>query len=87
MGIMNKLIDYRMDFSKSRNFPIIIPDSLKTKIIKLMGKLNLQTGSLDFLKSIDDNQFYFLEVNPNGQFDFVSQKCNYYLEKKIAQYL
>ena len=29
-------------------------------------------------------EFVFLEVNPVGQFGWVSKNCNYYLEKKIA---
>jgi hypothetical protein len=29
----------------------------------------------------------FLEVNPTGQYGMVSDPCNYYLDKKIAEYL
>ena len=51
-----------------------------------MKKLKLETGSLDFIKTTDD-RLVFLEVNPVGQFGMVSSPCNYYLEKKIAEYL
>jgi hypothetical protein len=34
-----------------------------------------------------DSNYYFLEVNPEGQLGMVSLPCNYYLEKKIAKEL
>ena len=51
-----------------------------------MSKLNLNCGSLDLV--LDNNGiYYYLEVNPVGQFGMVSFPCNYYLEKKIAEFL
>jgi D-alanine-D-alanine ligase-like ATP-grasp enzyme len=66
--------------------PYQLPKELEAKIDVLMQKLQLNTGSLDFMVT-EDNQFYFLEVNPVGQFGMVSVPCNYYLEQKIADYL
>lgn len=51
-----------------------------------MNSLNLNTGSIDLIVDTQDN-YYFLEINPVGQFGMVSQPCNYYLEKKVAEYL
>jgi hypothetical protein len=34
-----------------------------------------------------EKKYVFLEVNPIGQFNQVSIPCNYFLEKKIADYL
>ncbi|SQB45601.1 ATP-GRASP peptide maturase, grasp-with-spasm system [Chryseobacterium jejuense] len=50
-----------------------------------MQSLDLNCGSLDLLKSGD--KYYFLEVNPIGQFLGLSLICNYSLEKEIACYL
>jgi len=51
-----------------------------------MKKINLDNGSIDII--VDNNgKYYFLEINPVGQFGMVSIPCNYYLEKKIANYL
>lgn len=33
------------------------------------------------------NNFYFLEINPVGQFGMVSGPCNYKIEKLIAKYI
>lgn len=51
-----------------------------------MGEMKLFTGSLDILYS-NDNNFYFLEVNPVGQFDYVSYFGNFNLYKLTAEKL
>jgi glutathione synthase/RimK-type ligase-like ATP-grasp enzyme len=62
-----------------------LPKEVEQKISILMNKLDLNCGSLDFIKS--GNNFYFLEINPIGQFLGLSYKTNSNLEKKIAEYL
>ena len=51
-----------------------------------MTKLEYKTGSIDLLLDTENN-YYFLEINPVGQFGMVSIPCNYNIEKKIAEYL
>jgi hypothetical protein len=34
-----------------------------------------------------DGEYVFLEVNPMGQFHWLSENCNYYLEEFIANQL
>lgn len=63
-----------------------LPIELEDKLCKLMSSLNLNTGSIDLIKGVD-NQYYFLEVNPVGQFGDLSHTCNYKIEKEIANYL
>lgn len=70
----------------NRTPPYKVPDNLRLSIIKFMTKKNMKTGSLDILVS-KEKKYYFLEVNPIGQFHQVSHPCNYYLEKRIAKYL
>lgn len=50
----------------NRVVPFRLPDSLTQKLIKLMQRINLNTGSVDGLYSSGD--YYFLEINPVGQF-------------------
>ncbi|WP_238586871.1 hypothetical protein [Chryseobacterium sp. Leaf405] len=69
----------------NRNVRYNLPKDLEEKIILLMNKLDLSSGSLDFIKS--GNKFYFLEVNPVGQFGNVSFYCNYDLAYKLAENL
>lgn len=69
----------------NRCVPYKLPDTILSKIIKFISKSGLTTGSIDLIKTVD-NEYVFLEVNPDGQFDFVSVDCNYYIEKKIAEF-
>lgn len=80
-------IDFRKYNAKkpNRNVPYQLPKDIEEKLHLLMVSLDLNCGSLDFIKS--GNKHYFLEVNAVGQFLGLSIKCNYSLEKEIAQYL
>lgn len=69
----------------NRNIPYKLPQDIELKIHKLMQILDLNCGSLDFIKS--DGKYYFLEINPVGQFANVDYHCNFPLFKKIADYL
>lgn len=81
-------IDYRnYDIENpNRTVPYKLPLYIEEKLSELMMKLNLDTGSIDLIKS-KDGMYYFLEVNPVGQFGIISIPCNYYLEEHIAKLL
>lgn len=81
-------VDFRNynDKNPNRTVPYNLSKSLTKKIENLMVMLGLNTGSLDIIKA-KNGKFYFLEVNPVGQFGMVSKPCNYNLEEKIADYL
>lgn len=68
-----------------RYLPVVLPSQLKRKILKLAKSLDLKCGTVDLLKS--DDEYYFLEVNPLGQFHQVSYYGNYQIEKYIADLL
>lgn len=78
-------VDFRnYNFNKpNRTPPYQISQDLEQKIILFMKKLNMNSGSLDFVIG-QDEETYFLEVNPVGQFFQVSYPCNYFLEKEVA---
>lgn len=79
-------IDFRKYNFKAPNryIPYKLPDTVEEKILVLMDKLKLNTGSIDFIVS-PEKEIFFLEVNPEGQFGFVSKNCNYALEKVFAE--
>lgn len=69
----------------TRIAPYSLPKLVKDKLIDFCRFSNLNTGSIDML--VDHNgDYYFLEVNPVGQYDYVSKSCNYYLDKKIVNF-
>jgi ATP-GRASP peptide maturase of grasp-with-spasm system len=80
----NNRVDSRDN--NNRLVPFKLPNSLNIKIKKLVKCLGLNTGSLDLIYS-KKKKFVFLEVNPVGQFEFVSDNCNYFIEKEIVEYL
>ncbi|TRX65898.1 grasp-with-spasm system ATP-grasp peptide maturase [Carboxylicivirga sp. M1479] len=79
-------IDYRnYDFTHmNRMVPYKLPISIQKQLISFMGEVGLDTGSIDLIKSIDGD-YYFLEVNPAGNIEMVSDSCNYNIEKRIAE--
>ncbi len=81
-------LDYR-NYNRekpNRNIPYVLPKAIEEKLQKLMDKLDLDSGSIDMIVTPEE-EYVFLEVNPTGQFGWVSENCNYYLEEKIANYL
>lgn len=70
----------------NRTVPYKLPADLEGKLDQLMKALHFRTGSIDLMVDMQGN-YQFLEINPEGQFGMVSYPCNYYLEKKLAQWL
>jgi ATP-GRASP peptide maturase of grasp-with-spasm system len=70
----------------NRSVPFHLPSLLRMQLKKLLFSLHINCASIDMIYG-KDKIFYFLEVNPIGQFGMTSYPCNYYLEKKIASFL
>lgn len=84
----NNYLDCRSSFKEMENVRIVpfkLPKSINDKLLNVFNFFNLNYGSIDLLYS--DKEFYFLELNPTGQVSFINNKCNYYLEKVIAEKL
>jgi D-alanine-D-alanine ligase-like ATP-grasp enzyme len=58
----------------------MLPKIFEKKLHKLMQLLKINCGSIDILVTPND-EFYFLEVNPIGQFQWLSKNCNYFIEQ------
>jgi ATP-GRASP peptide maturase of grasp-with-spasm system len=70
----------------NRTVPFNLPVIIEQQLSALIRHLQLDTCSVDMIYGAD-HAYYFLEINPVGQFGMVSFPCNYYLEQKIAQTL
>jgi hypothetical protein len=87
----NKNIDWRTEINKdnqSKWLPLINKnlEELKKKACELMKEFDLNYGRLDFIQ--DKENFYFLEVNPNGQFgwiDLIENDNKFILHNKFAE--
>ncbi|MFA6057241.1 MAG: grasp-with-spasm system ATP-grasp peptide maturase [Taibaiella sp.] len=81
-------IDFRAyDFENpDRMVPFKLPDLVETQLLNLINDLQMTHCSIDMVKD-KSGYFYFIEINPVGQFGMVSKPCNYYLEREVALYL
>lgn len=81
-------VDYRNYNNQKQNrcVPVNLPKKIQDKIWAFMEETQMNTGSIDFIVT-PKNEFYFLEINPMGQFHWLSANCNYYIEKDIANFL
>jgi glutathione synthase/RimK-type ligase-like ATP-grasp enzyme len=81
-------IDYRnYDSDKPNRLQLIsLPKSVEKNIRQLMQELKINFGSIDLIKAIDGD-YYFLEINPVGQFLGISNILNLKIERIIAQIL
>ncbi|WP_160136344.1 grasp-with-spasm system ATP-grasp peptide maturase [Chryseobacterium sp. c4a] len=70
----------------NRFIPYQLPEDLNNKICQLMKTCHIDTGSIDIIKGID-GEYYFLEINPSGQFRMTSYHCNYNLHYELAKQL
>jgi D-alanine-D-alanine ligase-like ATP-grasp enzyme len=57
-------------------------DSLKEKTKALMKEFKLKYGRLDFIE--ENDSFYFLECNPNGQFGWLDDFNTLHLHNKFV---
>jgi ATP-GRASP peptide maturase of grasp-with-spasm system len=79
----------QVDFRKydrvnpNRKIPFNIPRNISSKLVKLFNHFELKCCSFDLVLDVN-NIYWFLEINPVGQFSMTSQPSNYKLEKQIA---
>ncbi|WMX14515.1 MULTISPECIES: grasp-with-spasm system ATP-grasp peptide maturase [unclassified Aureispira] len=78
-------VDYRCYDRERMNrmIPFQLPLDVGKKVSAFMKKAKLDTGSIDLIYGLD-KKFHFLEVNPIGQFGYLSNINNYKIEKQIA---
>ncbi len=81
-------VDYR-NYNKTkpnRNVPFDLPDKILEKVKAFAKKINCSTGSIDIILT-PKGEFVFLEINLMGQYHWLSENCNYYIDKIIAEKL
>lgn len=68
----------------NRMVPFKLPLEIEENVKRFMKKSGYDTGSIDLILS-PNREYFFLEINPDGIFEMISQPCNYYIEKLIAE--
>lgn len=78
--------DWRKNDKEGLSYlPTTIPDDLIKQILQLMNKLELSFGGLDF--AIADGKYYFIEVNPTGEWEWLVETAGFPIDKTIADTL
>jgi len=69
----------------NRIVPYLLPCDIENKLTRFMKSINMKSGSIDLIVS-QNMEYVFLEINPIGQFEWISSACNYQVEKLFATY-
>ncbi|MCT2563654.1 grasp-with-spasm system ATP-grasp peptide maturase [Chryseobacterium herbae] len=67
----------------NRCVPYQLPGEIEEKLHCFMQTIDMNCGSIDMIYT-PEGEYVFLEVNPVGQFQWVSVNCNYDIERQIA---
>lgn len=79
-------VDWRNGDHILQHTPIELPEEIKEKCIKLMERLDLNYGAIDFVQDIHGN-YVFLEINPNGQWAWIEHLTGLPISKEIVKCL
>ena len=83
--VSDNSVDWR-DGDKNTYELIETPPEIKKTIRKLLFDFNLQFGAIDYIVDPDDNWF-FLEINPNGQWQWLESALNLTISESIMKIL
>jgi MvdC family ATP-grasp ribosomal peptide maturase len=63
-----------------------LPEDIKTGLTSMMKEMGLYIGAIDMIKGRDRN-YYFLEVNPQGEWGMLQKELNFPIAQRIADNL
>jgi MvdC family ATP-grasp ribosomal peptide maturase len=63
-----------------------LPENIKINLTSMMKEMGLYFGAIDMIKSKDGN-YYFLEVNPQGEWGMLQKELNFAIAERIADNL
>ncbi|MDF0750154.1 hypothetical protein NLU14_07900 [Marinobacter sp. 71-i] len=79
-------VDWRRSDSMLAHEKVDIPSKLKDKCLRLCKLFNLNFAAIDFVLDNSD-RFWFLEINPNGQWAWIESLLGYPISNEIAELL
>lgn len=85
------IVDFRANNWNDKNsFPehkiINLPNKVSKMCVDLVKSYNLQFGAIDLVLS-KDNRYYFLEINPNGQWGWIQEETGLKLNEELFHLL
>lgn len=76
----------RYDLEHTPYTPYDLPEHIQQRLFALMDRLGLIYGSVDMILT-PEGEYVFLEINPNGQFDWVAQRAALPIYEHLAELL
>lgn len=77
-------VDWRaMDVPELEHRRIDLPAQLEEQCLALVSRLNLRFGAIDFVRTAQDD-YYFLEINPNGEWLWIEDALGYPIAATLA---
>jgi glutathione synthase/RimK-type ligase-like ATP-grasp enzyme len=77
--------DWRIIKDGLKFVPCELPKDITDKCVEFVKKLGLVFGAIDLVKSFD--KFYFLEINPNGEWAWLQKEAGLPIAETIVDYL
>lgn len=63
-----------------------LPDTIKANLTSMMKEMGLYIGAIDMIKG-RDGAYYFLEVNPQGEWGMLQKELGFPIAERIADNL
>lgn len=79
-------IDWRADYSNLSYTIIDCPSEIAKQCFEMMKKMQINFGAFDYIVNNED-EWVFLEVNPNGQWLWLEEELGINISRKIVEYL
>jgi len=78
-------VDWRTQKNGLKFIPCELPDDIYKKCINFVANCGLIFGAIDLIRTKD--KFYFLEVNPNGEWGWLQESTDLPIAETITDYL
>jgi glutathione synthase/RimK-type ligase-like ATP-grasp enzyme len=85
-GNENTSTDWRNSSGILPHSRITLPEDIKIKCLLLCKKLNLNFAAIDLIRDVN-GEYWFLEINPNGQWAWIELLLKYPISDSIMRFL
>jgi len=77
--------DWRKEKENVQYVPFSLPEVIEKKCIQLVSELGLSFGAIDLIES--NNDFYFIEVNPTGEWAWLVETAGLKIYEGVVDFL
>ena len=77
--------DWRLEKENVEYSAIKLPEEIEKKCIKIVETFKLSFGGIDLVEK--NGKYYFIEINPTGEWAWLNEKSNSRIDKAICDYL